>query len=117
MDREFDAGRGDIMFQCFSELTTYMTERRDGFEGVRLMKRFITTCALLVAFAYPAFAAEHYAVVDTVGNCSVIDTKPSPLGVSGLKILGDKSGYPSPAAAEKTLKSDSSQCKGMIQRA
>ena len=81
------------------------------------MKRFAAACILLVAMAAPAFAAEHYAVIDTVGNCSVLDTKPSPHGISGLKLLGDKSGYSSPAAAEKVLKSDSAQCKGMIQRA
>jgi hypothetical protein len=81
------------------------------------MKRFAAACILLVAMAAPAFAAEHYAVIDTVGNCSVVDTKPSPHGISGLKLLGDRSGYSSPTAAENALKSDSSQCKGMIQRA
>jgi hypothetical protein len=81
------------------------------------MKRYLVACALLAAMAAPAFAAEHYAVIDTVGNCSVVDTKPSPTDISGLKLLGDKSGYNSPSAAEKVLKSDSAQCKGMIQRA
>jgi hypothetical protein len=80
------------------------------------MKRFAAARILLVAMAAPAFAAEHYAVIDTVGNCSVVDTKPSPHGISGLKLLGDRSGYSSPTAAENALKSDSSQCKGMIQR-
>jgi hypothetical protein len=55
------------------------------------MKRFTAACILLVAMAAPALAAEHYAVIDTVGNCSVVDTKPSPHGISGLKLLGDKS--------------------------
>jgi len=81
------------------------------------MKTYLTASLLLVALATPAFAAEHFAVVDTVGNCSVIDTKPSPYNVSGLKILGNERGYSSPATAEKALKSDSSRCKGMIQRA
>jgi len=80
------------------------------------MKRYVVACILLVAMATPAFAAEHYAVEDTVGNCSVVDTKPSPTDISGLKILGDKSGFNSPVAAEKLLKSDSSQCKGMIEK-
>jgi hypothetical protein len=81
------------------------------------MKPYVLASLILVAAATPAFAAEHFAVVDTVGNCSVIDTKPSPYGVSGLKILGDQSGYSSPAAAQKALRSDNSQCKGTIQRA
>ncbi len=81
------------------------------------MKRYIAASLFLVALATPAFAAEHFAVVDTVGNCSVIDTKPSPYGISGLKVLGDQSGYGTPQAAEKALNSDTSQCKGMIQRA
>jgi hypothetical protein len=76
------------------------------------MKPYFTTSLLLVALATPALAAEHFAVVDTVGNCSVIDTKPSPYNISGLKVLGDQSGYSSPQAAEKALNSDSSQCKG-----
>ena len=81
------------------------------------MKSYIVAGLLLVALATPALAAEHYAVVDTVGNCSVIDTKPSPYDISGLKILGDKIGYSSPAAAEKVFKSGHSECKAMIERA
>jgi hypothetical protein len=56
------------------------------------MKPYFTASLLLVALATPALAAEHFAVVDTVGNCSVIDTKPSPDHISGLKVLGDQSG-------------------------
>jgi len=81
------------------------------------MKSYIVAGLLLVALATPALAAEHYAVVDTVGNCWVIDTKPSPYDISGLKILGDKIGYSSPAAAEKVFKSGHSECKAMIERA
>jgi hypothetical protein len=79
------------------------------------MKRYVAATLLIVGLAAPAFAAEHYAVMDTVGNCSVIDTLPS--HVSGLKILGDKSGYGSPNAAEKAFKSGGSDCKSLIQRA
>jgi hypothetical protein len=81
------------------------------------MKWYAIAGFLLIALTTPALAAEHYAVVDTAGNCSVIDTKPSPFNISGLKILGDKSGYSSPAAAEKVLKSGNSVCKAMIERA
>ena len=81
------------------------------------MQKYLIATAFVLAAATPALAAEHFAVVDTVGNCSVIDTKPSPRDISGLKILGDRSGYSSPAAAEQALHSDSSVCQGMIQRA
>jgi hypothetical protein len=80
------------------------------------MKTYLPASLLLIALATPAFAAEHFAVLDTVGNCSVIDTKPSAYRVSGLKILGDRSGYSTPSAAEGALKSDRSQCRGMIER-
>ena len=79
------------------------------------MKTYFTAGLLLMALATPAFAAQHFAVVDTVGNCSVIDTKPNAYHVSGLTILGNRSGYGTPSAAEKALKS-SSQCKGLIDR-
>jgi len=83
------------------------------------MKHYLAASLLLAALATPAFAAtaEHYAVIDTVGNCAVIDTKPSPYHISGLKILGQKSGYSNMEAAQKALKSDSSQCKGTVERA
>ena len=82
------------------------------------MKSYMVAGLLLVALATPALAVgQHFAVVDTVGNCSVIDTKPSPYDISGLKILGDKIGYSSPAAAEKVFKSGHSECKAMIERA
>jgi hypothetical protein len=81
------------------------------------MKSYVLGSLFLVALATPAFAAEHYAVKDTVGNCSVIDTKPSPYDISGMKLLGNKSGYSSLAAPEKVIKSDTSVCKGTISRA
>jgi hypothetical protein len=59
----------------------------------------------------------HYAVLNTVGNCSVIDAKPSPYDVCGLNVVGDKSGYSSIPAAENVIKSDVSRCKGTIERA
>jgi hypothetical protein len=60
---------------------------------------------------------DHWTVVDTVGNCAVIDTQPSPRDISGLKILGNENGYPSLSGAEQQLKSDSSACKGTVSRA
>jgi hypothetical protein len=104
---------------------------------VPMKKIAIATATLvLVGLTAPAFAAseaqqdandtnpnfsfqskDHWAVIDTVGNCAVVDTRPSPYGISGLKILGNKSGYSSLSAAQKQIKSDMSVCKGTVQRA
>jgi hypothetical protein len=100
------------------------------------MKTYVIASLLLLGLTAPAFAAtsaskdakdtspgfsykakDHWAVDDTVGNCAVIDTKPSPYGISGLKIIGDKSGYPNLSAAQNEMKSDKSVCKGFVERA
>ena len=81
------------------------------------MQKYLIATAFVLAAATPALAAEHFAVIDTVGNCAVVDTKPSPYDVSGLKIFRDKSGYSSEGQASKVIKSDGSACKGTIQRA
>ena len=48
------------------------------------MKPYAVAGLLLIGLATPALAAaQHYAVEDTVGNCSVIDARPS----ADLKIL------------------------------
>ena len=81
------------------------------------MKSYVLAGLLLVGLATPALAAEqHYAVKDTVGNCSVIDARPSATKNSGLTLLGNKGGYDSEAAAQKALGSGAG-CKGMIERA
>jgi hypothetical protein len=99
------------------------------------MKQYAIATLLLVGLTAPALAAstasqdardtspnfsfvakDHWAVDDTVGNCAVIDAKPSPYDTSGLKVLGDKSGYPSLSAAQKEIKSDKGVCKGYVLR-
>ena len=62
-------------------------------------------------------AKDHWAVDDTVGNCAVVDSRPSPKDISGLKILGNKNGYSSLSAAEQQIKSGSRACKGTVERA
>jgi hypothetical protein len=37
-------------------------------------------------FGASSFTAKHYVVLDTVGNCALVDAKPG----AGLKIIGDK---------------------------
>ena len=102
------------------------------------MKQLAIASILLVGLTAPAFAArpstasqderdvtpnfsfvakDHWAVDDTVGNCAVIDAKPSPQDISGMRILGNKTGYSSLSAAEKQISSDKSVCKGTVQRA
>jgi hypothetical protein len=93
------------------------------------MRQYAIAGLLLASLAAPALAAtmpdagdtspnysyaakNHWAVEDTVGNCAVIDARPS----SDLKILGNKDGYPSLSAAEKETKS-AGACKGFVSRA
>jgi len=102
------------------------------------MKRYAIASLLLLSLTVPAFAArpstatqeerdvapgfsfiakDYWAVDDTVGNCSVVDARPSPYDISGLKVLGDRSGYSSLSGAQKEIKSDSSACKGIVSSA
>jgi len=101
------------------------------------MKQYAVASLLLLSLTVPAFARastaaqdakdtssnfsfvakDHWAVDDTVGNCAVVDSKPSPYDISGLKVIGEKSGYPSLPAAEKEIKADKSACKGIVERA
>ena len=55
----------------------------------------------------------HYVVVDTVGNCAVVDAKPA----DGLKIIGDKNGYTSSDSANKALKDAKAECKDSVETA
>jgi hypothetical protein len=69
------------------------------------MKTYLVASLLSVGLITQVLAAQapiqHFAVRDTVGNCSVLDSQPSK--ASGLKILGDRSGYKSEADAQKAL--------------
>jgi hypothetical protein len=91
--------------------------------------RLLVVAAALAAFAAFAYFAlwldtlrelglpardRYYVVLDTVGNCSVVDSKPS--ARSGLKIIGDKHGYPSMLNAGGALNGDlKGQCKATIE--
>ena len=55
--------------------------------------------------------AKHYVVVDTVGNCAVVDAKPG----DGLKVIGDKGGYASSESANKALKDARAECKDSVE--
>ena len=60
----------------------------------------------------PPPATKHYVVLDTVGNCAVIDSKPS----TGLKIIGSAGGYTSLKSANKALKDSTAKCKDVVER-
>jgi hypothetical protein len=98
------------------------------------MKQYAIASLLLLGLVASAFAAndqsqdakdvssdfkynakQHWAVIDTQGFCAVVDTRPSPTSISGLKIMGDRNGYPSLSSAQQQLKSDKA-CKGDIER-
>jgi hypothetical protein len=49
-------------------------------------------------------------VLDTVGNCAVVDAKPG----AGLEIIGDKGGYASLESANKALRDAKAKCKGVV---
>ena len=56
------------------------------------MKKTLVVLIALIGMAAPALAAgaKYFLEIDTVGNCSVVDSKPS--ASAGMKILGDKNG-------------------------
>ena len=54
--------------------------------------------------------AKHYIVLDTVGNCAVVDAKPG----DDLRIIGDKDGYASLESANKALKDAKGKCKDVV---
>ena len=54
----------------------------------------------------------HYVVLDEVGHCTVVDSKPS--AGSSLKIVGDQGGYTSLESANKALKDSKAECEDVI---
>ena len=84
------------------------------------MKKYLIACLFIIGVAGPAFAAhqitveppaKHFAVKDTVGNCSVVDIQLS--RASDLRILGSRSGYASVKDAQSAL---GLGCKSKIDR-
>jgi hypothetical protein len=79
------------------------------------MRKSSTIMIAVIAIAGPALAAgtTYYVERDTVGNCSVVDSKPS--AHSGMKLLGKKSGYASKEEATKAMKAlPKKTCKGYV---
>ncbi|HTP37189.1 MAG TPA: hypothetical protein VMI76_02370 [Methyloceanibacter sp.] len=79
------------------------------------MKKTPIVLIALIGMAAPALAADakYFLEMDTVGNCSIIDSKPS--ASAGMTILGDKNGYASQDDAAKALKGlPKGKCKGVV---
>jgi hypothetical protein len=60
----------------------------------------------------PRATAMHYVVLDEVGHCTVVDSKPS--AGSSLKIVGDQDGYTSLETAKKALENSEAECKNVV---
>lgn len=79
------------------------------------MKQTLIFVIALISLTLPALAAgaKFYVEMDTIGNCSVVDSKPS--ASAGMTILGDKNGYTSKEDATKALKAlPKGKCKGVV---
>jgi hypothetical protein len=78
------------------------------------MKKCVVASLLAIGLATSALATEnkYFVTVDTVGNCSVAQGKPS----AGQTAMGD--GYETLEAAKTALNSvrnDDSKCKGVVE--
>ena len=80
------------------------------------MKNFSMTMVALIGIATTrtlAAGAKYYVEMDTVGNCSVVDSKPS--ANAGMTILGAQDGYASKEDATNALKGlPKDKCKGIV---
>ena len=79
------------------------------------MKKTLVVMIAFMSMAGTAFAAgaKYFVEMDTVGNCSVVDSKPS--ASAGMTILGDKNRYASQDDATKALKGlPKGKCKGVV---
>ena len=79
------------------------------------MKKTLVVMIALMSMAGTALTAgaKYFVEMDTVGNCSIVDSKPS--ASAGMKILGDKNGYTSKEDATNALKGlPKGKCKGVV---
>jgi hypothetical protein len=89
-------------------------ERRNYSE----VKKWFVAAFLAIGTTFSASAAENYFVtVDTVGNCSVVQSMPGTGLSAGKTAIGETDGYDSMYAAKKFLdevRNDTSKCKGVV---
>jgi hypothetical protein len=79
------------------------------------MKKCVVASLLVFGMATAAFAATEnkwFVTIDTVGNCSVSQGKPS----AGQEAMGETGGYASAEDAKKHLDSiRSDKCEGVVE--
>jgi len=83
---------------------------------IEMQRSTLVLAVVLAGLASPALAqdsAKYYVVVDTVGNCSVIEGRVS----TGKTAIAEKSGYDAKDAAMKALEEvagDAETCKDVV---
>ena len=78
------------------------------------MKAQVLTTLFVMGLAVPAWAteAQYFVTVDTVGNCSVAQGKPS----AGQEALGESGGYASYEEAKQSLEGiRDDKCEGVVE--
>ena len=82
------------------------------------MKKWIVTSLLVIGPVTPVLAAEKFFItVDTVGNCSIVQSLPDTGLSAGKEAIGSTGGYDSMEAAQKYLeeiRNDEAKCKGVV---
>jgi hypothetical protein len=82
------------------------------------MKKWIVTSLLVIGLVTPVLAAEKFFItVDTVGNCSIVQSLPDTGLSAGKRAIGNTGGYDSMEAAQKYLeeiRNDEAKCKGVV---
>ena len=81
---------------------------------MKILLASVFAIALVAASGSAKADAKYYVTVDTVGNCSVLEGKPS----TGQTALGETGGYENMADAEaklKAIRDDASICKGVVE--
>jgi hypothetical protein len=94
----------------FPELTKARSEKSPPLSPRKSTQARSPASASPGAPVLPPTTAKHYVVLDTVGNCAVVDAKPG----AGLEIIGDKGGYASLESANKALRDAKAKCKGVV---
>jgi hypothetical protein len=80
------------------------------------MKRSIVASLLVIGLATPVLAAEKFFItVDTVGNCSIVQSLPNTGLSAGKEAIGNTGGYDSMEAAQKFLAEiRDEKCEGVV---
>ena len=82
------------------------------------MKKWIVTSLMVIGLVTPVLAAEKFFItVDTVGNCSIVQSLPDTGLSAGKEAIGNTGGDDLIQAAQKYLeeiRNDEAKCKGVV---